>query len=102
MKIQFLALAEIELDEALTHYLDKGGRVVAERFLAQVQGLLDLIVAHPELGHVDSHELRRFGLKHFPFDLVYRVDDEQVTVVALAHHRRRPRYWAQRLNPGGE
>ncbi len=34
----------------------------------------------------------------FPFDIVYLVIDDEVVVVAYAHERRRPAYWAQRLD----
>ena len=35
--------------------------------------------------------------KVFHFDLVYRVVDGQVQVLAIAHHRRQPGYWTARL-----
>jgi toxin ParE1/3/4 len=101
MRVQFLAEAVTDLDEALTHYRERGGPALAERLLLQVHGLLDLLSTHPDLGHVDARGVRRFGLKRFPFDLVYRVDGAFLTVVAFVHHRRRPRYWLARLNPVG-
>jgi plasmid stabilization system protein ParE len=102
MRVQFLAAAAKELDEALAHYREQGGSALAERLLAQVEGLLGLVATHPDLGHLDARGVRRFGLKRFPFDLVYRVDGDRLVVVALVHHRRRPGYWMRRLNPGGE
>jgi hypothetical protein len=35
-------------------------------------------------------------LRRFPFGLVYRVDGSRLRIVALAHRRQRPRYWASR------
>ena len=37
-------------------------------------------------------------LPNFPFSIVYRVHQDAMQVVAVAHHRRRPGYWRDR-NP---
>ena len=40
---------------------------------------------------------RGYMLKRFPYDIVYRlVGDGELEVVAVAHHKRRPGYWAKR------
>ena len=36
---------------------------------------------------------RRYHLQHFPYTLVYELDGTTATVLAIAHQRRRPRYW---------
>jgi toxin ParE1/3/4 len=50
--------------------------------------------ADPALG------VRRFLLPRFPFAIGYVVEDDTVTVLAIAHLRRRPGYWLRRA--GGE
>ena len=40
---------------------------------------------------------RRMLVKGFPFGIVYRVTDETVLIVAVADSRRRPEYWAERI-----
>jgi toxin ParE1/3/4 len=43
-------------------------------------------------------EGRRYLLPRFPYGVVYGVAaDASIVVVALAHARRRPRYWIARL-----
>jgi toxin ParE1/3/4 len=42
-------------------------------------------------------EIRRIRLQVFPFDLIYREHAGSVHVLAIAHHRRRPDYWLDRL-----
>lgn len=32
----------------------------------------------------------------FPFDIVYRYTREEIEIVAIAHHSRRPGYWKSR------
>jgi plasmid stabilization system protein ParE len=40
--------------------------------------------------------LRRVSLHRFPYNLIYYVSAGEVRVIALAHQRRRPGYWAHR------
>jgi plasmid stabilization system protein ParE len=40
---------------------------------------------------------KRLVLKRFPYDLIVRESSEQLIVVAVAHHSRRPGYWQKRL-----
>jgi hypothetical protein len=35
-------------------------------------------------------------VKRFPYHIVYRTDREPILIVAVAHGRRRPRYWRNR------
>jgi hypothetical protein len=41
--------------------------------------------------------VRRTPLARFPFWIVFVEDDNQVVIVAYAHERRRPGYWAKRV-----
>lgn len=49
---------------------------------------------YPTIGTPGIHKAR---LKRFPFHIIYRTGQEQVVVLAVAHQRRRPAYWAGRL-----
>jgi hypothetical protein len=42
-------------------------------------------------------DLRRIPLRGFPFAVIYRDVAGQVQVLAVAHHKRRPGYWATRI-----
>ena len=44
-----------------------------------------------------SRGARKYLLERFPYVVIYRpVGDDEVEVVAVAHHKRRPRYWTER------
>ena len=43
------------------------------------------------------HGTRRFVMQRFPFSVVYLDDPELVTIVAVAHSKRKPGYWKDRL-----
>jgi plasmid stabilization system protein ParE len=40
---------------------------------------------------------KRLALRRLPYDIVVRELPEEVDVVAVAHHSRRPGYWRDRL-----
>jgi plasmid stabilization system protein ParE len=37
-------------------------------------------------------------LGRFPYRIVYALVDDDILIVAVAHHRQRPQYWIDRLN----
>jgi toxin ParE1/3/4 len=45
---------------------------------------------------VGGHGFRRIGVRGFPYHLAYRLTDDEVQVLAVAHDRRRPDYWIPR------
>lgn len=44
--------------------------------------------------------VRRFLLPRFPFAIGYVVEGDAITVLAIAHLRRRPGYWLRRTGGG--
>ncbi len=95
MNTEFLPEAEQEYIEAIQFYdlrvLGLGGRFVEE--VERAAGLLD---AYPEIGRRIDGTFRRIHLNRFPYSLVYTVESDKILIVAVAHHRRHPRYWQTR------
>ncbi len=61
-----------------------------------------MLGSNPGIGSawgVDAGDLtvRAWTLQHFPFRVVYRVRGTTMLVVAVAHTRRLPDYWSERL-----
>ena len=42
-------------------------------------------------------ELRRRLVRRFPFGILYRIEPEEIVIVAVAHLRRKPGYWRERI-----
>jgi len=40
---------------------------------------------------------KRFVMRRFPYDIVVLEHSDELLVIAIAHHRRRPGYWRRRL-----
>lgn len=69
----------------------------AERFLDELNRVLDRIIAAPHGWPRGFAETRKVKLPTFPFLVVYRVIEESVLVVAVVHGKREPNYWKDRL-----
>lgn len=96
MKLRILRAAEADIDHAIDYYRDIAGPGVAAEFYIEFRRVAQAICERPGLGHAVGRRARAFGLRRFPFDVVYRADADAVTIVAVAHHRRDPAYWRKR------
>lgn len=96
--------AEDELYEATARYEAEReglGRV----FLARAEQVTAFIRQFPEAGALASGcptdlGVRQVRLRRYPYRVVYLKADELIVIIAVAHERRRPRYWEDRLPPG--
>jgi plasmid stabilization system protein ParE len=95
--VRFNRLAERELAEAVEHY-EAESPGLGDRFLDEVWHALALLVRHPEAAPRIRGSIRRFVLPRFPYSLMYRPDEKGngIRVLAVAHQRRHPEYWAGR------
>ena len=96
MNLVLLPEAEADLDEAIDHYIDEASAAVAADLQREVRRVAALLCEWPSLGHKVGVRARAFGLKRFPYQLVYRLTTDAVVIVAIAHERRDPRYWRGR------
>lgn len=92
---RFLIPAEIEMTEASGFYEAATVGLGAE-FLDEIQRVIQILSEHPELGRPIDHGFRQALLHRFPFSLIYSVEVNAILIIAVAHQRRRPRYWADR------
>ena len=69
----------------------------AKRFVEEVNQVLDRILEAPELWPRGVGGTRKIKLPCFPFLVIYRESHQQIVVMAVAHGRRHPNYWHERL-----
>jgi len=94
--VLFHPLAERELIAAAKFYETRASGLGAD-FIREVERTLTEIVANPDAGHPFAESrFRRRLLRRFPFGLVYQLDAENISVIAVMHLRRRPGYWKRR------
>ena len=96
MRIRLLPAASIELDAAANWYATHAGRAVARSFIAAYEEAATLVAANPEIGAPGLTGVRKLPMRTFPYLVVYRLHQDHVAVIAVAHQRRRPGYWANR------
>ncbi|HZT46513.1 MAG TPA: type II toxin-antitoxin system RelE/ParE family toxin [Hyphomicrobiaceae bacterium] len=96
MRVHFVSHARAEILEATAYYRDQSSEV-ARRFLADLASATSLLLQFPGIGSPAQGGVRRFLLKAFPYQLIYRVDGNDIRVFAVAHVKRRPGYWRDRL-----
>ena len=53
----------------------------------------------PVIGEAARLGAKRLILQRFPFSLVTMANSQVITVVAFAHHSRKPGYWHDRVTP---
>jgi plasmid stabilization system protein ParE len=59
--------------------------------------VLDRIGATPELYPLVLLDVRRAPVRRFPYSIFYRIESDQVLVLAAFHGRRHPRVWRERI-----
>ncbi len=95
MTAEFHPLAGQELIEASQFYEARAAGLGAD-FLDHVEGLVGLLTQLPDLGRSHGEGIRSFPTRRFPYSIVYQVLGDRLFVLAVAHQRRKPRYWAGR------
>jgi len=95
MRLEFHPEAGLELIEAALRY-EREVPGLGLRLGDEIRRATDLLLEHPEIGLTIDAERRRLVLDGFPFSLIYTTAAEIVTILAVAHQRRRPGYWRQR------
>ena len=97
MKAEFHQTASKEIVETTAYY---EGEVpgLGTGFIAEVERIVAVLCDQPNIGQRAGEGFRRILLARFPYSLIYSIESERIWVVAVAHHRRRPGYWQERID----
>lgn len=91
-ELVLLATAKADFDAAFDWYAARS-ESAARRFTEEVAGAIERASSEPDrFGRLDTGH-RQARVKRFPYRIIFQVDGERLTVVAIAHHSRRPEYW---------
>jgi toxin ParE1/3/4 len=88
--------AEADFNDALA-YLENQRFGLGGEFRRDFETALQRVRLNPQNYAEEDEGVRFCPLRKFPYTLVYMELDDRIWVVAISHQRRRPRYWAQRL-----
>ena len=96
MKFAFHPEAFGELEEAVNFYRLRGTNL-GERFLREVRGAVEKILATPERWKILEDDVRRCFVNVFPYAVLYTIEADNILIVAVMHGKRQPGYWHKRL-----
>ena len=65
--------------------------------LEELDRAVDRIGQAPDQWSPYGEGLRRYLLHRFPFSVIYRERDGEIVIIAVAHERRRPGDWKERV-----
>jgi toxin ParE1/3/4 len=88
--------AKTEARQALLWYWDKS-EIVALRYAAALKDAYAEIKLRPRSFPFQLHGTRRKILDRFPFSVVFREQSDTIQIIAVAHAKRRPGCWKNRL-----
>ena len=94
--LRFHPQAEQEYLTALAWYR-KRSLIAAINFESAFEQAVERIKEAPERWPIYFQHFRKYTLRQFPFSLVYRDLSSETVVFAVAHGRRRPGYWMDRV-----
>lgn len=71
---------------------------LAETFKAEVTRAVVFIEQFPEASPISSGQVRKKVLrKPFEYTLFYVIEEERIRILSVAHQKRRPGYWSDRI-----
>lgn len=68
-----------------------------KKFIAEVTAVLKHIGRYPFAAPIIWGDFRRARVRHFPYNIIYSVEEDHVAVVAVMHQRRDPDLWKDRI-----
>ena len=100
MNLKFSIVAEREI-EAAADYYEKQEAGLGLRFVLEMERAIKFILQFPNAWLPISKRARRCVLRRFPYNVIYSVQQDTVTVVTVIHQRRDPEKWQTLLKELG-
>lgn len=90
-------LALAELREAAAFYSDRAGAELGLAFVAEFERVAKIIQENPLAGTAIRVNRLTYPFRRFPYSVMYYLaQNTELRIIAVAHQRRRPNYWAKR------
>lgn len=97
LKLSYHNLAEAEIDSSLSWYEERS-RQAFDHFRIRLITTLSSIPKFPERFPCVYDEFRSARVKKFPYKVIFRIEQDTIFVIALAHDKRNPEYWKDRIS----
>ena len=94
--LRFHSQAEQEYLTALVWYRERS-LIAAINFESAFERAIGRIRQAPQRWPIYIADFRKYALRQFPFSIVYQDFSSEILVFAVAHGRRQPGYWRDRV-----
>ena len=94
-EVEILPEVEAEIREAFLWYFERSP-IAADAFRTDTLQAIDRLAVGALTWPEGEDAIRRHILRHFPYTIFYEIRGNTVTVLAVAHQRRKPGYWRKR------
>ena len=86
---------------AASRFYEQESSGLGSLFIDALHGALERLKVHPRSGRViGGSAVRQYVVMRFPYSIFYRLEPDgqghSLFVLAIAHQKRRPFYWASR------
>lgn len=95
--VRLLLPAEQEMFDAACFYQVQASGLGRD-FLDKVELAIRGVAEAPERWPLIDGNIRRCMIRRFPYSLLYRVDVEEIVILAVMHQKRHPAYWLSRTH----
>jgi plasmid stabilization system protein ParE len=95
-KIRIHNAARREINEAIVWYAELSS-ILGHRLRAEIRAAFSSARSHPLRYPRYLHKTRKVLLKSFPYLVVFLDRQDDVFIIAVAHAKRDPGYWATRV-----
>jgi hypothetical protein len=95
INVTILNEAKTELFESIGYYEEKSKGLGVDLY-KEIKSAIEIIKRFPECCALRKDETRRLLINRFPYLIIYIYHENRIWIIAFAHCKRRPRYWANR------
>lgn len=97
MNVSLHPQAADDVDEAAAFYATEGSPALAARFISEFKRTAGLIATYPGIGSPRTRGLRGFGMRVFPFTVIYKLEsDSDLRILVVKHDKRKPGFGSAR------
>ena len=91
--------AQLDLDEIFVWY-EEQKEGLGFKFIDSFEEVLNKIALNPYYASFILEDARSASLKRFPYEVIYRVNEnqQQVRIIAVIHQHRNPEWFKNRIN----
>lgn len=95
-------LARLEFIQATEYYRNISPKLKLEFKAAFMEALEEVLLFPEAASSIAMSPARAKRILGFPYSIIYIPEPDAIYIVAIAHQRREPLYWLERLNEPGQ